>query len=100
MKKILLIALALLAGTSQADDDKSDTFCTAINSLAKSIMTARQQGVSLAQAIEVAEGSAIKAIVLDAYERPRYRTEDNQQRQVVEFQDEWYMACLRQYPSA
>lgn len=92
MKKILLIAIALVAAASPAlADDK----CESIDRLSEAIMQARQQGVPLRKSLSLASGVSIgKTITLDAYKQPRWSGEKARKRAVVDFQNKWYLLCV------
>ena len=67
------------------------------------VMGARQDGVSLSENIslvpsddkEVAE--MMREIILNAYESPRYRTDENIQRAIQDFENEVYLDCYRTF---
>lgn len=71
-------------------------FCKEISELAETIMTNRQAGISMVQMIEVADGNKMaSALVVAAYEQPRYSTEAVQARTIGDFRDEAYLACFQ-----
>ena len=95
MKALTATILALLMALSAPALAKPAS-CEQIADLAKSIMTARQKGVSMVEMMGVGEdGSLTEVIVVDAYEEGRYRVEANQHRRVADFRDEWFMACYK-----
>jgi hypothetical protein len=97
MKALTATILALLMALS-APALAKPAICEQIAELAKSIMTARQKGVSMVEMMGVGEdGSLTEVIVVDAYEEGRYRVEANQHRRVADFRDEWFMACYKEF---
>jgi hypothetical protein len=95
MKALTATILALLMALSAPALAKPAS-CEQIAELAKSIMTARQKGVSMVEMMGVGEdGSLTEVIVVDAYEEGRYRVEANQQRRIADFRDEWFMVCYK-----
>ena len=97
MKALTALTLAILMALSTtAPALAKPASCEQIAELAKSIMTARQEGVSMVEMMGVGEdGSLTEVIVVDAYEEGRYRVEANQHRRVADFRDEWFMACYK-----
>ncbi|MGL4755897.1 MAG: hypothetical protein ACRCXB_26365 [Aeromonadaceae bacterium] len=62
---------------------------------AKELMVARQAGVSLARALTVARHNAtMQALIVSAYRKPRYSTEQYRERAAVEFANETLITCL------
>ena len=99
MKTLTALTLAILMALSTtATALAKPASCEQIAELAKSIMTARQKGVSMVEMMGVGEdGSLTEVIVVDAYEEGRYRVEANQQRRIADFRDKWYMACYKEF---
>ena len=97
MKTLTALTLAILMALSTtAAAEEEQASCEQIADLAKSIMTARQKGVSMVEMMGVGEdGSLTEVIVVDAYEEGRYRVEANQQRRIADFRDEWFMVCYK-----
>ena len=96
--KILTTALAVItlsaSASANAEVSKYD-FCYAHSELSESVMTARQGGVSMRDAIEAVMGDEIAiAIIQDAYEVPGYSTAEFQQKAILEFSDLIYAECL------
>lgn len=100
MIKLLALAVALAAGGAQAKDK---SFCEQTTELATAIMKARQSGVPMIQLIKLSEETAagtemqnlIKLMVTEAYKEKAYNHKDNQDRAVVEFANEYTLACVQ-----
>lgn len=74
--------------------------CKAYASLARAIMRGRQDGGPLDGAMEVAKDSPqAQTLLVAAYELPRYSTPERQQRQVEDFGNDVYLACLKEATS-
>lgn len=70
--------------------------CKKYSSMATELMKARQSGVALADVMAATQGDPdIQGIVMTAYEQPRMRLEENQQRVIVDFANEVYLACAK-----
>mgnify|MGYP000040441913 FL=1 len=91
MLKAITLALTLVA-TPLAAETK-DT-CLSVGTLATSVMQARQAGVDLGRAMEIAgDSSSIQAMVLMAYGEPRFSTDEYQQNAVADFANTWMLSC-------
>lgn len=97
MKKLLISAAVAMSLTAQAEE-KQD-ICGMVNELAGSIMSARQRGVDMAQAMKLAgenaEADFIRQIIIAAYEKPRYSVAENQQAAVTDFKNSVYLICVK-----
>lgn len=106
MKKVFITIMVVCAlslsvfGTPQNTNAAS---CESIESLTRSIMRARQVGVSMVKVITsikksgMGEGSkiAVKRIIIDAYDTPRYNSREYRQNAVDEFANRYYKRCVK-----
>lgn len=97
--KILTTALAAITlsacAPANAEVTKYDV-CGAYGGLSETVMTARQEGMSMRDVIEHAMGDEFSiAIVQAAYEVPGYSTAEFQQKAILEFSNRIYAECLR-----
>lgn len=78
------------------------TFCGSRAELAAVVMDGRQSGRPLSSVMQRVAGAKdtppavredARAMVLDAYSRPRFSTPAYQKRAVVEFSNEYYRSC-------
>lgn len=96
----VVLAVALAAGGTQAKDQ---SFCEQTTELATAIMKARQSGVPMIDLIKLSEETAsgtemqnlIKLMVTEAYKKRAYNHKENQDRAVVEFANEYTLACIQ-----
>lgn len=100
MIKLLVLAVALTTCGVQAKDQ---SFCEQTTELATAIMKARQNGVPMIDLIKLSEETAagtemqnlIKLMVTEAYKKRAYNHKENQDRAVVEFANEYTLACIQ-----
>jgi hypothetical protein len=86
---VLLMALSAPAQAEQA-------YCENVADMAERIMELRQNGASAADVMAIAKGNdLLQAMTVEAYEGGRYRVEANQQREIADFRDEWYLWCFK-----
>lgn len=81
----MLTAIALSASLAM---------CQPISEFAKAVMEARQAGVPLAQALKVSTMPTMQALIVSAYRKPRYSTEQYREHAAVEFANETLITCL------
>ena len=93
MKKTIL-ALTLIASmpaTAQVSE-----FCKSITDISETIMEKRQDGVKMIDMLNlVKDNGVVKDIVLDAYDFPKFSTDENKREMVSDFSDRWLMACIK-----
>lgn len=97
MKKLLLALTLVSTSVFAQEKDKSDDHkvCAEIEEMARLVITKRYQGVSARTLIEATKGDkATKMIIINAYKKPSYKTEDVINDTINEFADEWYLMCL------
>ncbi|OLP56798.1 hypothetical protein BJF92_12050 [Rhizobium rhizosphaerae] len=96
----VLIMLSALTGAQTARAEKD--MCEVVGQIAEAIMQRRQNGSSLQSSLELVrkvgpEGTAkvFEALVIAAYERPMFSTDDNKKSAVGEFRDDSQLACIK-----
>jgi hypothetical protein len=91
MKYAIILAAAIAASPAFADT------CARIGEFAESTMGARQSGAALSRVIAVTNDlpPLFRAIVLEAYEQPRYQSEMHKNREIQDFRNKWESACYR-----
>lgn len=94
----MFLALTLNSSASWADDTKgSEDGCAVVHAFAKTVMEARQEGVSLVTMIGIAgDDSVAKAIVMGAYEKPQYSGEEYRAKEASEFSNDIALECYKQ----
>jgi hypothetical protein len=126
MNRILVVTVFLLAGCSQQEMPQAEVdaptpalsaavippepavdpaalrktqleLCKGFSELAGAIMKGRQEGVSMAKAMEISESETTQQIIVLAYERPRMQTEENKARYVDDFGNDVYLQCVKEF---
>lgn len=95
MKKLLILAV-LFSGHVMAD-------CQIVESLARTMMKARQSGMPAVELLKVIEQqketpqvkTAMKNLMVEAYKQPRFSVEEYQQNAINDFANEWFVMCLQ-----
>lgn len=95
----IILALAAFAAFS-VQPARASADCDAWANLAKEIMTSRQAGVPITDVIALfkrMDGYTAdkQRLIFQAYEAPRFQTEEHKQREITEFQNSAYLACAR-----
>lgn len=97
---LLATPMPALAGDGLRSANKGE-YCTAVASLAETIMRQRQVGVSIVEALRPAADDSPTlrdlrtTIVGDAYAEPAYRTEPMQARAITDFGAMFYVGCMK-----
>lgn len=96
------IAAALLTVSPVTAAAPRPDICPTVETLARTIMEGRQVGVPMTKMMEVADnqgdnpmGRLIRALIVAAFEKPRYMTAEIQQREVDDFANEAALECYR-----
>lgn len=120
-----IAAVVLLVGgttrpvlATPADQVLVDLLCSAIASTAETIMTARQNGVTLERilaamnkvsaseaaaddpAVSTTVADYARAMVLQAFEVPHFQTEEVKQRAILDFRNDAHLSCLKEAETA
>jgi hypothetical protein len=105
MKLLTLAAVVLMSFTTSAYSatDKAAAYelCDNVAYLAKASMNNRQSGISLSYTLGIIDGyggdaaEIGRAIVIDAYNRPRWNDEARRESASVDFETEYLLACMK-----
>lgn len=92
----ILLAGVWAASASAEPEGGEEITCEQYFTLGESIMRARQTGVAMPEMMKIAEGNALfRALIITAYEKGLYSTKEYQKREINEFANDVYMACLK-----
>jgi hypothetical protein len=105
LKIVAALILSLFCVSVNANVDIEE-YCFEAMKLSEAVMSARQYGVSIEDALSVrgsASGdSAVQSariihteIILEAYDSPMYSTEKYKQSEIKEFAAESYLECIK-----
>ena len=111
MKKIIALMVTILFASSvNAEGDKAENMalCMQFNDVAKGIMQHRQNGVELSTLLKgmtnpsdsEEQSKAVDmavTIIKAAYDTPRFRTHDAQQRAITEFANDVLLTCMKKF---
>ena len=71
--------------------------CAQLAEVAQVTMTARQAGVPVRSMMEIAVDQTIVDMVTEAYGHPAYSTLEVQEKTIRDFEDRWYLKCVKSY---
>lgn len=95
-KTIAVIITLALPPAALAQNPDTDDVCRDLGELAHTIMVARQNGVPMNEIVRiVGESDLAVGIVLDAYNQPRYSTEEFRDRAAADFRNDIEAFCYR-----
>jgi hypothetical protein len=69
--------------------------CRKYEGFAETLMQGRQAGIPMSTAMGSGENELLNHLVVSAYEKPRYGTDQMQQREVEDFKNEVYLQCIK-----
>ncbi|MBK5541537.1 hypothetical protein JFV28_20285 [Pseudomonas sp. TH05] len=105
-RQLSFIAMASLTlcfsahGAQKPNEDFEE--CKRMEHSAKTVMESRQSDVPMSALWEIAEKSdseyikeMYKILIRSAYEKPRFSLEENQKKAVIDFQNDFFSACMR-----
>ena len=87
----------LVLSPAYALSEKDQDFCATFSELARSSMGMRQMGVEIVDAMSVSNTDIGRHMIIDAYSRPVYYTEEMQKRAKSEFATEYYNYCIKSF---
>ena len=90
---------------SKYTEDEWLAICKSSTGAAKAIMSSRQKGVSMTEMMDKVVRPAdpaikdvARALVVDAYSRPRFDTPEFQQKSILDFENNAYLSCIKARP--
>lgn len=100
-KTVLALTLAALTTSAFAAEPAPKSLmtetCSSIAGAARATMLARQVGVPLRKVMEVTVNPSTVQMATEAYGTPAYSTQKNQDKAIQEFEDKWYLRCIKTY---
>ncbi len=103
MKILLTILLSIFVVGSVTAKVASDV-CKETYDIAEKVMIYRQAGVPIPVQMKFADElkgldsetkQTVRDMVQEAYEEPKYSTQDYQDKSVKEFSNSWYLKCYK-----
>ena len=105
-KAIITAGLILTASNAIAEGTiKHERFktCKGLEALSRTIMSGRQTGVSLEKMSTVIKNSSISDttkqflfdMIIEAYEKPKFDFEENQEKVINEFANKTFLKCIQ-----
>lgn len=72
--------------------------CKSYADLAATVMEARQKGIAMSKLMATNESGdrIIEQFIIQAYDQPRMNVEENQQRMIRDFENDIYLACVKE----
>ena len=97
-----VLFLALMTGVAHAATKETVEKCTTISKLAEAVMTKRQEGIAMSDLMKAANdgtagGDFVTKMITAAYQVNRYNTQQVQQREIADFRDQYFLACIQKF---
>ena len=95
--KTLIAAVAVSLTMSPAVAETAENNCKTVERVAIAAMTSRQYGVPLSKMLEItATAPLARTIVLEAYGKPKFSTEEHKKAFITEFGNVILLTCLKE----
>lgn len=99
MKRLFLIG-ALLFTPIVSNSKTNKMNCSDIHEVATNIMKGRQSGIDITKFADIVaetngEGGVMELLLMDAYEQPKFSSQEYQLDAIKEFANKWYVACYK-----
>ena len=94
MKTLVASILIAIASVASANE-----FCESVGKFAEITMRGRQSGVPMSQVMKYAterDNEMLQAMIMEAYNQPRYSSKEYQDRAVADFRNVWELACYKE----
>lgn len=93
MRKVVIGLVFLMGSVTVSADELS---CDTLSSLAKDVMRNRQANIPISEMMKATQGLDIAQLLIRAaYDEPRYGSEKYRQNAITDFENTWYMNCLK-----
>ena len=97
MKKIVLMLAALSTSALASEPVPMKATCDQIADLARLAMEARQIGAPMRMMMAGGKDTIMADMIIEAYGHPAFTIKKNQDRAIQEFEDRWYLGCVKAY---
>ena len=96
---LIVIALMFACPSVSHSEEQWKSVCESVATLAETVIAKKYEGMSMSKMMSVIgeNDDADREIVADAFEMPRYSTEEMIKKQKEEFRDKWYLRCYKSY---
>ena len=96
--KIIYVALCCMGLSTAFNDARAGDLCRTLGVSAEKTMRARQMGANMADLMDMVPKDqsvekVLKSIIIQAYQRARYDTEEFQRKAIVDFSNEIQVSC-------
>ena len=98
MRFLAVVVMALLAVPAAAMDEDDQRYCDTLDNIAEAVMERRQDGMThreMYDRMDADSESLVSKIIDEAYDKPRYQTDEMKEKTVQEFRNRWYGICRR-----
>jgi hypothetical protein len=104
MKTLLVLVVLAMAQPLHAQSSETLARCDKRGQLAETVMTQRQNGLAISTLLAIAESSEnavvrdlVVGIVIEAYDRPRFTSDEYQVRAIQDFRNDMELQCLKTF---
>ena len=75
--------------------EKEQNVCESMGELAYMVMELRQEGVPMSHVMQISDSELVKAIVVEAYDYPRFNSQEYKEKAADDFRNEVEVECYK-----
>jgi len=92
--KTVLTTLAMFLATPVVSEE-GEHICETLGDVAYKVMELRQGGVPMSTVMQISDSELVQAIVVDAYDQPRFSTDSYKREATNDFRNDVEVQCYK-----
>jgi hypothetical protein len=97
LKTTVMTALFFAVAQPTLAEEKEQNVCESMGELAYMVMELRQEGVPMSQTMQISDSDLVKAIIVEAYDYPRFSTQEYKEKAADDFRNEVEVECYKTF---
>jgi len=93
--KTTLTIIAMFLATPVISKEEGEHICETLGDVAYKVMELRQGGVPMSTVMQISDSKLVEAIVVDAYDQPRFSTDSYKRESANDFRNDVEVQCYK-----
>jgi len=93
--KTALTVIAIFLATPTIAEEEEQHICETLGDVAYKVMELRQGGVPMSTVMQISDSELVQAIIVDAYDQPRFSTDSYKQNAMNDFRNYVEVECYK-----
>jgi hypothetical protein len=93
--KTTLTIIAMFLATPVVSEEEGEHICETLGDVAYKVMELRQGGVPVSTVMQISDSKLVEAIVVDAYDQPRFSTDSYKRESIDNFRNDVEVQCYK-----